>query len=120
MTGDRVNDAQAPKKADVGIAVSGATDAARAATDIVLLNPGLSVIIDEIKESRKIFQRMTSYNTYRITETIRVLLFMTLSILSFNFCPVTEIMIVLLALLNDAAILSITYDRARGSEQPVA
>jgi H+-transporting ATPase len=108
------------KKADAGIAVSGATDAARAAADIVLTTPGLSVVIDAIKESRKIFQRMTSYAIYRIAETIRVLLFMTLSILIFNFYPVTAVMIVLLALLNDGAILSIAYDRVRYSSQPEA
>jgi H+-transporting ATPase len=120
MTGDGVNDAPALKKADAGIAVSDATDAARSAADIVLLTPGLSVIIDAIKESRKIFQRMNSYAIYRITETIRVLLFMTLSILVFNFYPVTAVMIVLLTLLNDGAILSIAYDRVHYSDQPEA
>jgi H+-transporting ATPase len=118
MTGDGVNDAPALKKADCGIAVSDATDAARAASSIVLMTPGLSVIIDAIKESRKIFQRMNSYAIYRITETLRVLLFMTLSILVFNFYPVTAVMIVMLALLNDGAILSIAYDNVKYKNKP--
>lgn len=118
MTGDGVNDAPALKKADCGIAVSDATDAARAAADMVLMTPGLSVIIDAIKESRKIFQRMNSYAIYRIAETLRVLLFMTLAILIFKFYPLTAVMIVMLALLNDGAILSIAYDNVHFKDKP--
>ncbi|GAB4337081.1 MAG: plasma-membrane proton-efflux P-type ATPase [Desulfobulbaceae bacterium] len=119
MTGDGVNDAPALKKADCGFAVANATDAARAAADIILTAPGLKVINHAIEQARITFERMKSYSIFRIAETIRIILFMTLSIVVFNFYPITALMIIILALLNDIPILAIAYDNTKVQKQPV-
>ncbi len=119
-TGDGINDLAALKEAHVGIAVKNAVDALKASADIVLLGSGIAVIKNAIIESRKIFARLYSYSVYRISESLRLILTITILGMIAQAYPLTPLQLILLAVLNDAPIISLAFNRVKVTSRPAA
>lgn len=118
MTGDGVNDSPALKQAELGTAVSEATDVAKAAASIVLTKPGLSEIIDAVKISRKTYQRMLTWVINKITKVIEVVVLFTVSFFWLHDIVISLLGMSLLVFANDFVTMSIATDNVKSTSSP--
>lgn len=118
MTGDGVNDSPALKQAEVGIAVSNSTDVAKASASIVLTEPGVKVILDAIRTSRRIYQRMLTWVLNKVTKVVQFVGLLALGFFWLHDVALSVLGMVLLVFANDFVTMSLATDNVVQTNSP--